>query len=100
MKDETLRTALQNWEHLSSSEEEYIAYEARLKRIFDEEAAQREAELRLQEAELRVQEEKQNEKEETARRLLASGADIETIIVATELDKERVIEIKREMQLP
>ncbi|UJL45829.1 PD-(D/E)XK nuclease family transposase [Virgibacillus sp. NKC19-16] len=93
MKDETLRTAFQNWEHLSSSEDEYFAYEARLKHIFDEEAAQREAELR-------VQEEKQNEKEETARRLLASGADIKTIIVATELEKERVIEIKRKMQLP
>ncbi|MCG5102258.1 Rpn family recombination-promoting nuclease/putative transposase [Oceanobacillus alkalisoli] len=51
MKDESLKKAFGSWEELSMSPEEYFAYESRLKRIFDEEAAQREAELRLREAE-------------------------------------------------
>lgn len=50
MKDKSVRAAFQNWEQLSMTQEEYFAYESRLKQINDEEAAQREAELRLQEA--------------------------------------------------
>ncbi|MCG1027640.1 Rpn family recombination-promoting nuclease/putative transposase [Virgibacillus halodenitrificans] len=49
MKDKSVRAAFQNWEQLSMTQEEYFAYESRLKQINDEEAAQREAELRLQE---------------------------------------------------
>nr|WP_246001270.1 Rpn family recombination-promoting nuclease/putative transposase [Oceanobacillus piezotolerans] len=49
MKDELLKKAFQNWEELSMTHEEYLAYESRLKHIMDEEAAKREAELRLQE---------------------------------------------------
>ncbi len=51
MKDESLRSAFQSWEELSMTQEQYLAYESRLKRIIDEEAAQREAELRIQAAE-------------------------------------------------
>lgn len=50
MKDETLHNAFENWERLSLTQEEMLAYEARLKRVLDEEAAVREAELREQEA--------------------------------------------------
>lgn len=31
MKDETLRTAFRNWEELSMTQEQYLAYESRLK---------------------------------------------------------------------
>ena len=50
MNDETLKTAFQSWDRLSSTQEEVLAYEARLKQVLDEEAARREAELREQEA--------------------------------------------------
>lgn len=45
MKDENLKNAFRNWEELSMTQEEYLAYESRLKRVLDEEAAQREMEL-------------------------------------------------------
>ncbi|MDC3417702.1 Rpn family recombination-promoting nuclease/putative transposase [Aquibacillus salsiterrae] len=51
VKDESLRSAFQHWEELSMSREQYLAYQSRLKRVMDEEAAQREAELKIQEAE-------------------------------------------------
>ncbi|MET3508213.1 hypothetical protein [Halalkalibacter oceani] len=50
MKDDVLKTAFQGWDQLSATEEEVLAYEARLKQVLDEEAAKREAELREQEA--------------------------------------------------
>ncbi|MBP1969206.1 FKBP-type peptidyl-prolyl cis-trans isomerase [Virgibacillus natechei] len=107
MKDETLRSALQDWEKISATQEQYLAYEARAKRIIDEEAAQREAELRVQEAEEKVAEAEQKAtkavqktEERIARELLSKGSDIEFVAGATGIDKERVIEIKREMQLP
>src|SRR5699024_5709236 len=40
-----------NWEELSLTPEQFLAYESRLKHIMDEESAKREAELRAQEAE-------------------------------------------------
>ncbi|MFX8004401.1 hypothetical protein ABTK66_18670, partial [Acinetobacter baumannii] len=43
VNDETLRTAFQSWEMLSGTQEEVLAYQARLKRVLDEEAARREA---------------------------------------------------------
>jgi len=102
MKDETLYSALQSWEKLSATPEEYQAYESRVKRILDEEAARREAELEVQEAEQRGEErgEKIGAKkanEATARRLLAKGLEVRDIVEVTGLDEERVIEIQREM---
>src|SRR5699024_11993136 len=86
MKDETLHRAFQNWEELSATPEEYQAYESRLKRILDEEAAWREAELEVQEAEERG---RLKEKEATALRLLVIGVDGRDIVQATGLDEER-----------
>ncbi|WP_244943918.1 Rpn family recombination-promoting nuclease/putative transposase [Siminovitchia fortis] len=94
MNDETLRTAFQSWEELSGTQEEMIAYEARLKRVLDEEAAVREAELRVQEAREKGKEEG---KEEITRRLLKMKMDVSTIAEITRLPKERVIEIQEEM---
>ena len=103
MKDETLRTAFQSWETLSGTQEEVLAYEARLKRVLDEEAAVREAELRAQEAEQRgerrgEQRGQQKAYEATARRLLTKGIDIETISEITELSEEQINKILRNME--
>ena len=95
MNDEVLRTAFQSWEVLSGTQEEVLAYEARLKRVLDEEAAVREAELREQEAEIRGE---QRANEATARRLLAKGMDNEDVAEATALDVEQVIKIKEDMK--
>lgn len=87
MNDETLRDAFQNWETLSATPDEVFAYEARLKRILDEEAFARETELRMQEAEL-------NAKLSVARNLLKKGYDIDLVAEMTELSKEEVEKIK------
>ncbi|MEN1967844.1 Rpn family recombination-promoting nuclease/putative transposase [Lentibacillus sp. N15] len=50
MKDEKLKDAFESWDALSGTQEERLAYEARLKRVLDEEAIVREAELREKEA--------------------------------------------------
>lgn len=99
MKDETLQTAFQSWELLSRTQEEVLAYEARLKRVLDEEAAVREAELRIQEARQEAREEAiqaiQAEKEKMARRLLAKGMNIEEVADLTELSEEHIIRIQQ-----
>ena len=114
MKDETLREAFQNWEDLSRTQEQYLAYESRLKRINDEEAAQREAELRLQEAiqeatleatekatkegrKEGIKEGSKNEKELIARRLLGKGMSIEEVAELTDLSEEKVSEIQHDV---
>ena len=98
MKDETLRSAFKNWEEISSTHEQVLAYETRLKRVLDEEAAQREAELRMEEvkreAVLRVEEAREKEKKAIARRLLAKGMDIEDVAEVTGLEKDKVVEKK------
>ncbi|WP_156290572.1 Rpn family recombination-promoting nuclease/putative transposase [Oceanobacillus salinisoli] len=123
MKDKSLRSAFQNWEELSMTPEQYLAYESRLKQVMDEEAAQREAELRAQEAEKEGMErglekgiergiekgmeqgiekgiekglEKGDKKarEKVARRLLAKGMEIDFVAETTSLPKERIIELQ------
>ncbi|MYL57015.1 Rpn family recombination-promoting nuclease/putative transposase [Virgibacillus halodenitrificans] len=74
MKDKSVRAAFQNWEQLSMTQEEYFAYESRLKQINDEEAAQREAELRLQEAkEKAIREGREEGKQQGKQEGLAKG---------------------------
>jgi len=106
MKDETLYSALQSWEKLSATPEEFQAYESRVKRILDEEAARREAELEVQEAEQRGEKrgEKKGEKigaqkanEAMARRLLAKGMEVKDIVEVTGLDEYKVLEIQCKM---
>jgi len=89
MKDGTLHSAFQSWEALSGSQEEVLAYEARLKRVLDEEAAVREAELREQKG-------RQEEKEITARLLLTDGFDVETVVRLSRLTNDQVLKIKNE----
>lgn len=101
MKDETLHNAFENWERLSLTQEEVLAYEARLKRVLDEEAAVREAELREQEARERALQEgmkegRQQEKEATAHLLLAEGFDVPTVSRLSRLKEEDVLRIQRD----
>lgn len=93
MKDETLKNAFQTWEELSMTPEEFLAYESRLKRILDEEAAQREMELRKQEIELQKQEIERvkNEIEQTKH-------EIEQVKYETEQTKYEVNRMKQEVE--
>lgn len=106
MEDETLNEAFESWEALSGTREEMVAYESRLRRIFDDEAAVREAMLRLEEGvakgveqgrelglEQGLEQGVELEKEKVVRRLVTSGADMEIIKVATGLSEERIQEI-------
>lgn len=99
MKDQTLQDAFENWEELSLTREQRLAYESRLKKVLDEESAVREAELRVQKGreegmEKGIAKGKQVAEEAIARRLLAEGMDIETIAKVTGLEKDRVIELQ------
>ncbi|PIC62623.1 hypothetical protein CSV79_16070 [Sporosarcina sp. P13] len=99
MNDETLRSAFESWEALSGTPEEFFAYESRWKRVIDEEAAIREAELRLEEAvQEAVQEAAFKTKKQMARNLLDMGMEVEKIAEATELDKQLVLDIQTEMR--
>jgi len=114
MGDKTLREAFHDWEELSMTPEQFLAYEARLKHIMDEEAAKREAELQVQEAEKRGEKrgemrgekigekigEKKGEKkakEKIVQRLLAKHAEIPYIMELTDLSKGEILDIQRKM---
>jgi len=130
MEDKTLREAFHDWEELSMTPDQFLAYEARLKHIMDEEAAKRETELRVQKAEKRVREAKKKAarerekavkerekavkerkeavrerkkavketKELIAQRLLENHTEIPYIMELTDLTKEEVLEIQRNMR--
>lgn len=89
MKDERLLDAFTQWQELSLSDEQYHAYEGRLKRILDEEVAVIEAKLREEEA---LEKGKSIEKRNTVIRLAQLQLPIEQIATATELS---VIEVKK-----
>ncbi|MDV6379262.1 PD-(D/E)XK nuclease family transposase [Sporosarcina sp. GW1-11] len=113
MNDETLRSAFTSWEALSGTPEEFFAYESRMKRVLDEEAAVREAELRLEEAvqkatekateiatkkaTQRAERKAQEEKIRMVQSLLAMGVEVEKIAVATKLDQQVVLDIQEDM---
>ncbi|MDY0404867.1 Rpn family recombination-promoting nuclease/putative transposase [Virgibacillus sp. 179-BFC.A HS] len=99
MNDESLRETLKSWEELSMEQEQREAYEGRLKRILDEEAAKREAELNLQEAKQKAKQEGELEaKEAIARRLLSKGLNIDLVADATGLTQDKVVDIQHNMQ--
>jgi predicted transposase/invertase (TIGR01784 family) len=94
MKDKNLRTAFQSWGEMSDTQKEALAYEARMKKVLDEGAAVREAELR----EARAWElGREKVRKEIARRLLANKTDVKTVAEVTDLPEERVLEIQKEM---
>lgn len=114
MEDKTLQKAFHNWEELSMTPEQYLAYESRLKHILDEEAAKREAELRAQEAEKDGMERgmkrgmkrgiergmergEEKAKKSIAQRLLSDGTEIQYVMNITGLSKEEVLEIQKDI---
>ncbi|MHA6250890.1 Rpn family recombination-promoting nuclease/putative transposase [Oceanobacillus sp. CAU 1775] len=96
MEDKTIRKAFDNWEELSMTPEQFWAYESRLKHIMDEEAAKREAELRVREAERKAERKAEREtKELIAQRLLTNDAEIQYVQQITDLSKEDIIKIQK-----
>ena len=123
MKDESLRQAFENWEELSMTHEQYLAYESRLKRLLDEESFRVEMERLRQEIEQNKKEIKQSEqnikqseqnikqkaeqasiaaeqkaKETIARRLLEKEMTMDEVSEFTDLPLGRVRKIKRKME--
>jgi predicted transposase/invertase (TIGR01784 family) len=95
--------------------EQFLAYESRLKRIMDEEAAKRHFELMVEEGVERGMKEgkekgmregrkeglKEGEKmaaEQIAERLLAAGNDTRFVAEMTGLAEERVLEIRERIE--
>lgn len=110
MKDPELEEAFGYWESLSTTQEERLAYENRVKHILDEEAAIREAELRLEEGMKIAKEEglkkgreqgieqgilagKLETNKNHARKMLARGMSIEDIMAITDLSAAEIREI-------
>lgn len=71
MSDERLLQAFASWQNLSLSQEELNAYEGRLRRIQDEEAARAEAAQDIEEAQQQINEAQQKAKEEKQKRIEA-----------------------------
>lgn len=100
MKDERLLEAFTQWQELSLSDEQYHAYEGRLKRILDEEAAVIEAKLREEEAlEKGLEKGKVMEKRNTVIRLVQLQLPVEQIAIATELSVKEVENILKEADI-
>lgn len=109
MKDDLLHDAINDWEVLSGTREQMLAYEGRMKRIIDEEAAVREAELRVEEArqearqearreaELRIQEAREKGRQEVeieiVRNLLVKNMNIKMIAEITGFTEVKIEEI-------
>lgn len=91
MKDERLLDAFTQWQELSLSDEQYQAYEGRLKRILDEEATVIEAKLREEEAVF-------NSRKATAIVLLKNGVALDLVVEASQLTREQVLKIQQELQ--
>ncbi|MDC3413119.1 hypothetical protein NC797_10100 [Aquibacillus sp. 3ASR75-11] len=75
-----------------------------MKRIIDEEAAKREAELNIQEAKQKAEQkveqtvkEAKEHNEEIARRLLTKGMSVKEVAEIIDLDVDRVRKIKLDM---
>lgn len=102
MKDERLLDAFTQWQELSLSDEQYFAYEGRLKRILDEEAAVIEAKLREEEAlqkglEQGLEQGIQKEKIETAQKMIAKGYADAIISELTNLSAEQIQQLRNEL---
>ena len=102
LKNEKFIEEYIEWQ-LNASIEEKMMVEARLKRVLDEQAAQREAELREQEAfeqgrEEGLQAARKAVQENTVRLLLEEGFDVKKIAELSELPEEQVAEIKEKMK--
>lgn len=100
MKDPVLLQAFQTWQELSSTKEQMLQYESRLKHLLDEEAAVIEAEMRAIEAkEAGIIEGKTDEKIATAKKMIYKGFDDATIAELTELPLNQVQKLRCDLQI-
>ncbi|MHA6250905.1 Rpn family recombination-promoting nuclease/putative transposase [Oceanobacillus sp. CAU 1775] len=99
MKDESLKAAFTGWEELSMTQEEFLAYESRLKHILDEEAAKRESELKLEAANRESEEMIKATKRESDEKIKAAKRESEEKIKAAKRESEEKIKAtKRESE--
>ncbi|MGA3677127.1 hypothetical protein ACPCXF_18830 [Lysinibacillus agricola] len=91
MKDEHLLQAFNVWEELSLSQADVIAYQSRLKYIFDEEAKLEDVKHMAEQKGI------EEAKEEIANNLLVNNMDIDFISKITGLSMERIEEIKERL---
>lgn len=94
MKDEILKHAFKGWDMLSATQEEVLAYEARLKQVLDEEAIKKEAELREQEA---LQQGREEGRRTVIKKMLKKGMDVETVATILECSVEEIKQIHQEL---
>src|SRR5699024_3212695 len=108
MEDESLREAFSDWEELSMTQEQRLAYQSRLKHILDEEARQRRWELREQEemerkeriAELEERVEKgKKEIEEGKKRIDQDKKRIDQDKIKIDQDKKEIVEREKKANL-
>src|SRR5690625_2029027 len=92
MEDESLREAFSDWEELSMTQEQRLAYQSRLKHILDEEARQRRWELREQE-----EKERKERLAELEERVEKSKKEIEESKKRIEQDKKELDQDKKEL---
>jgi predicted transposase/invertase (TIGR01784 family) len=93
MTDESLREALGDWEELSMTQEQRLAYESRFKRIMDEEAIK----AKLQRLEREVMQEKQ-EVENKEREIIDKEQEVMNVKQKVENEKQEVMNERREMK--
>ena len=106
MEDDKLHEAIGNWDTLSNTKEQMAAYRSRVKRIFDEESAILEAELRVVEGVERGREEGRKEgiqegreeginlqNREIVLNMHAENLPVESIAQLTKIPREKVREI-------
>ncbi|RUL52015.1 Rpn family recombination-promoting nuclease/putative transposase [Lysinibacillus antri] len=127
LKDKQLAEAFNHWQNLSLSDDEYFAYEGRLKRIKDEEAVIIEAELRVKKAleeldkalekgleqgiqqgieqgiergiERGIEQGRLNRDEEIIQNSLEKNIDVKTIAEVTGHSIEYILEVKKKLNL-
>lgn len=106
MSEEYLQSILNKCNDLSLSQDERLAYEGRLKQIYDQQAIVNEAKLREEQAcnalvEKGIQAAKERGRKvakiEVAKNMLTKGMDIELIVNVTELPIERVLKLNEEL---
>ena len=114
MNDPLLQQAFQSWQELSLTKEQRLQYESRLKRLLDDEAAIREAQLREERAlekgieqgrkkgleqgiEQGLERGIQQQKVETARNLILKGMDNDFVREVTQLTPETIEQIRADV---
>lgn len=104
MSDRNLRKAFESWEVLSGTKEEVLAYQARMKKIYDEQSMIGEAEMRGEEKGIEKGKEEGREegaileKQNIAQKLIDGKMPLEDVVKFTGLSLEEVQSIQQGIQ--